>query len=75
MKFFKQIKQNIFDLFHKTNKYEFTTINTHGGYGHDRVSKAQDEGWEVCGLSCIKYHEGVTNSAYMYIPFRRKIKA
>jgi len=55
-------------------QYEFKIVSAHEDYINVHVDKAQKEGWQVAGDASVKYHGSPDNAAYIYIPFKRRLK-
>jgi hypothetical protein len=57
-------------------RYEVMVLMTHINYNDeklDKVAKAQNEGWEICGDILLKNEDGWCGNTYIHIPMKRKI--
>lgn len=61
-------------LFKNRAKYEFKVLGMNEKYVNKKADELQNEGWELAGDCSTKYFGDSTNSTFIYIPFKRKIK-
>ena len=57
----------------KLKRYEVMVLMTHIDYKDERLKKAQDDYWEICGDILIKNKDGWCGSTYLHIPMKRKL--
>lgn len=55
------------------NKYEVMSLMVHIDYKDERLKKAQEDGWQICGDILLKNEDGWCKSTFFHIPMKRKI--
>lgn len=70
-KLIKSIK--LFFKINRFNKYEVMSLMVHIDYKDERLKKAQEDGWQICGDILLKNNDGWCGSTFLHIPMKRKI--
>ena len=71
----KKLIKNITSFFKisRFNKYEVMSLMVHIDYKDERLKKAQEDGWQICGDILLKNEDGWCKSTFFHIPMKRKI--
>lgn len=71
----KKLIKNITSFFKisRFNKYEIMSLIVHIDYKDERLKKAQEHGWQICGDILLKNENGWCKSTFFHIPMKRKI--
>jgi hypothetical protein len=71
----KKLIKNITSFFKisRFNKYEVMSLMVHVDYKDERLKKAQEDGWQICGDILLKNEDGWCKSTFFHIPMKRKI--
>lgn len=71
----KKLIKNITSFFKisRFNKYEIMSLMVHIDYKDERLKKAQEDGWQICGDILLKNEDGWCKSTFFHIPMKRKI--
>lgn len=57
----------------KIIRYEVMSLMAHMDHQEERLKKAQDEGWEICGDILLKNKDGWCGNTFFHIPMKRRI--